>query len=110
MFPDSYDFPARLAESFVGVGVAAAVARDLVVPESGCGALGWTVVLGASMPEAAVQEYRDLRLGEDYVSGPAYVGDRPDVNPVAQAESVHGRSERPLGAGVATRVRSHHGT
>jgi hypothetical protein len=67
-------------------------------------------MLGASMPEAAVEEYRDLRLGEDQICGPAYVGDRPDINPIAQAERVHGGSERPLGAGVAPGVRSHHGT
>jgi hypothetical protein len=81
-----------LAEPFVGVSVTVAVAGDLVVPESGCGAFGWPVVLGASMPKAAVEEHCDLRLGEDQICGPAYVGDWADVNPIAQAERMNGGS------------------
>jgi len=96
-----------LPKSFVCVGVTAAVSCDFVVPELGCSSFRWPVVLGAPVPEAAVEEHRDLRFGEDQVRSAGYASDRADVNPVTQAQRVRGGSERPLGAGVASSVRAH---
>jgi hypothetical protein len=64
VFPHAHDFPPGSSESIVCVGVAESVVCDLVVPEFGCSTFRGPVVLGASVPEAAVEERRDLDDGE----------------------------------------------
>src|SRR3954449_12536487 len=66
VLPDPHDRPALGREARVRVAVARDVSLDLRPPEVRVVARPRTV-LGAAVPEAAVDEHRDLRAGEDDV-------------------------------------------
>jgi hypothetical protein len=64
VFPDTNYCPARFRELAVGVLVAQPVALDLGAPEPFVD-LGRAQMLGTAVPEAAIEEDRDLSAGED---------------------------------------------
>lgn len=63
MFPDPDDTPAEGPKDVVVLPIATAVRLKLVHPE-GCVRRGHMAMLGARMPEAAVDEHGDARCGE----------------------------------------------
>ena len=66
MLPKPEHRPSCCGKSIVGVLVTIPVPGDLLLPVLGVSrSLG--VMLGAAVPEAAVEEYRDALLGEDQV-------------------------------------------
>jgi hypothetical protein len=67
MLPHPYGRPAGRSKALVGVAVPAHVAFDLLSPPTGI-ALRARAVLGAPMPEASVDEYRDPCGREQQVS------------------------------------------
>lgn len=97
VFPYADHDPADLFETSVGVGVSVLVARDLAVPKFGGRAGRWTVVLVASVPEAAVEEDGDLLFCEHEVRCVANGLDWADVDAVAEAEAVDRGSKRLFG-------------
>lgn len=107
MFPDADDFPAGVVEALVGVGVAAFVGFDFGSPEVGGGAGGGSVVLGAAVPEASVEEDGDFGSGEDEVGGAADIFDGACGDSVAQSECVNGGSKGSFGASIAAAVGAH---
>lgn len=66
MFPYSKHLPARLSESFVGIGVPLSVGCDLLEPPFRVG-FGDAPVQRTAMPEATVQEHGDTRPEEHEV-------------------------------------------
>ena len=79
---------------------------DLVGPELRVGR-GDGVVLGAAVPEAPVEEDRDLRRREDEIGGATKPRQRPRRDTVAKTQAVDGRSQRQLGFGVPAAVGTH---
>ena len=63
VFPDAGDAPAAGVEVGADAAVAGAVAAEFLVPE-GAVAGGAGLVLGAAVPEAAVEEDGEFLLGE----------------------------------------------
>ena len=59
------------------------------------------------MPEAPVEEHRNLGLGEDEVGRPSYLLKGADADSVAKAQSVNSRPERNLRFRVAPLIRLH---
>lgn len=105
MLPVAQHDPAGVGQCPVRLGVALAVARDLLLPVVGMGLGRRSAVLGAAVPEAAVDEHGDLEACEDDVGPAAQIGERTDVDPVTQPMGVqqapHGhfrlRIARPIG-------------
>lgn len=60
MLPDSYRFPPGATEPLVGVTVAFPVPLDLLGPVPGVGPMLTGSVLGASVPEAPIDEDGNL--------------------------------------------------
>jgi len=84
MLPDADDFPARLAETFVGVLVPGDVPRELLCPPSTV-PLWHRPVEGTHVPEAPVDEDGDLNASEDHVRAPARQSRQWVVHAEAQA-------------------------
>lgn len=106
MLPYTEHTPASLGEQAISLKVAFPVTDDLLSPVIGV-RLRHGVVLGAAMPEAAVEEDRDLCPGEHQVSGTADRRKRADGNSVPQAECVGGPSKSEFGPGVTSFVGLH---
>jgi len=83
-----------------------AIGIQLAGPPGGVG-LGGCAVVGAAVPEAAVDEYRDAGTGEDDVSFAAQASDGPPVFVEPHAVAVEGGSEGHLRLGVPWSVRLH---
>lgn len=66
MLPDTYAEPSRLDESAVSVLIPESVFSDLIGPKAAVGNCDGEM-FGASVPEAAVQEDRNLGLGKHEV-------------------------------------------
>ena len=66
VLPDAEDFPALAAELARDAAVAGHVVLAFAVPESAVG-FGPSIALGASVPEASVDEDGDLLLGKGKV-------------------------------------------
>ena len=58
------------------------------------------MVFRATVPEAAVDEDRDLLLGENQIGLSTQVEFRPAVHAVPQTQGVHGRTKGKLAAGI----------
>jgi hypothetical protein len=64
MLPDSQDVPPLLAQGAIYQPIAAFVGVEFLLPEHGV--IDWQIgVPGAAVPEAAVDEDRQLEFGED---------------------------------------------
>ena len=107
VLPHANDRPARFRELAVGVVVTLPVARDLRTPEAFID-LGRAQMLGTAVPEAAIEEDRDLGAGEYDIGRTAQRRDRPGIHPVTQTESVYRRAQCTLWPGIATAVGLHY--
>ena len=105
MLPVAQHNPPGVDQCPVRLGVALTVAHDLLLPVVGMGLGRRSAVLGAAVPEAAVDEHRDLEACEDDVGPAAQVGKGAGVDPITQPMGVqqtpHGhfrlRIARPIG-------------
>lgn len=88
MLPNAEDCPAGADQSEVGVAIPIDVALDLFGPVPAVGSVLTLSVIGAPVPEAAIDEHRHLHLGEDDVGLAAECRDGPAVHEVAQAAPV----------------------
>jgi hypothetical protein len=109
VLPDADDIPTRLAKELVDLAIALAVPAHLLSPVASVGDCDG-VVLRATVPKAAVDEYGDLRAGEQQVRGVAQIWKGPGGDAVPQAEAVHCGAESELGSSVAGAVRLHAGS
>lgn len=66
MLPEAEDAPARAAEGACNAGVAGAIGGNLGGPEGGV-IFGLRAVLGATVPETAVDEDREFQGGENEI-------------------------------------------
>lgn len=100
VLPDAQDGPAFGFEGCCDALVSGDVGVELGDPVVAVG-LGHVAVLGAHVPEAAVDEHGDLGLGEDDVGVRADVaGADQQVLAEPQAHGVEGGAEPDLGLGV----------
>ena len=100
MFPDPHRRPSFGAQAHVRIGIAFLVGVNLVVPPIGI-VLGRNVVLGAAMPETAINE--DCHLGGpegDVSAASRHTGQRA-VDPVAKTERKQGMTQGNFRRGVA---------
>jgi len=97
-----------LAEEAVGFAVALLVAGELALPPVGVG-LRAGAVLGAGMPEAAVDVDGDAGGAEDDVGAGAKASDGGAVDAEAEAATVQLGAERQLGLRVAAAELRHLG-
>lgn len=100
VFPEAQDGPALCREVFGGLQVAGHVPVELGAPPVGVG-LGTGGVLGAAVPEAAVEEDGDPGAAEEYVDGPPGHAGHRRVDPVAQPPAEQQPSYGQLLGGVA---------
>lgn len=77
----------RFGEAFVGVPVATLVPSDLLGPVPAVDGVASPAVLGTTVPEAAINEYRHPPTGEDDVCGPIEVRKWSQVYAIAQSAS-----------------------
>ena len=106
MLPEAQHRPPGLLKVCGGLAVALDVAGDLVRPVLGvCGRLG--VVVGASVPVAAVDEHGDAGLAQDQIGGAGKLRLGPRGHPEPDASLMHGGAHRYLGLGVAAAVALH---
>ena len=108
MLPDPYDKPPGRSEQAISLSVAVAIASDLREPVRGV-RLRHRAVLGAAVPEAAVEEYRDAGPRERDIGT-----DRPstrhrnwEVDAEAKTMTMERGPEPQLGSAVAPAVGRH---
>jgi hypothetical protein len=65
VLPHAHDRPTGISEAFVGISIASLVPSDLLWPVPLVDLVSSSSVLGAAMPEAAVDEDSDTRSGEN---------------------------------------------
>lgn len=106
MLPNPNNQPACFGEYTIGVSVAGLVLGDLSGPEVAV-PLGCPMVLGASVPEAAVGEDRYFGTFEHYVRASPEPIDRRDIDAVAEAEAVDGLAQGEFRLGVLPAVSAH---
>jgi hypothetical protein len=106
VLPDAQDCPPGGSQQRVCLDVALPVALDLLRPVEGV-RLGDCVVVWTPVPEATVQEDRQVRCWEDHVGGPSYGLDGSTVNEVAQSTTVDGSTKREFGARIASAIAPH---
>lgn len=100
MFPDPYRSPSLCAQAHVRIGIALLVGVNLVVPPIGI-VLGRNVVLGAAMPETAINENCHLGGPEgDVRAASRHTGQRT-VDPIAKTERKQGATQGNFRRGVA---------
>ena len=100
MLPDPEHGPPEFDEMRVGFSVTLHVASELGGPPGGVG-LGCGLVLGATVPEAAVHEHGELLPGEQDVCASARESRQHRIHPVAQTPRVQESAQGPLGGRVA---------
>lgn len=87
MLPDAHDQPPRCREAAVGVSVAIYGALQFVGPP--CGVVLWRYrMLGAAVPEAAIDEHRDAHRGKHHVGTPPDARQCGVVDAVPKSEGV----------------------
>lgn len=87
MFPNANHGPSSVLKHAICVAIALHVLVQLAGPP--LPVRGWrSAMLGASMPEAPVDEHRDVCLGESDVSAPTYARDYRNVDAVSQPETM----------------------
>jgi hypothetical protein len=106
VFPDADDGPATDSQTGVGVPVARDVAPQFLAPPLGVGPRAGTV-LGASVPEAAVDEDGDTRPTEDDVRSTAKLGDGAKIDSVSKAPSVQRTAKSQLRSSIAAGLPLH---
>jgi hypothetical protein len=86
VLPDSDDLPSRISESSIRIAVAALVRVDLLAPPFGVG-LRPAGVIGASVPEASVDEDSDALRRKRKVRSAPHARKRP-IDPIPKAPTV----------------------
>ena len=107
VLPDPDRRPPCCQQALVGVEITVLVGFDLLRPVPAVGAMPTTAVLGAAMPEAAVDENGDLGTGEDDVGLSGKAWERAPVDAVAQPAPMKDTSERQLRSGVTSGEGTH---
>lgn len=107
MLPDPDRDPSCGDQSLVSVAIPVLVGCDLRQPVPAVGAVRAPTVLGAAVPEAAVDEDGHLGAGKDDVGLPSEVRQRASMDPVAKATPVELSAERQLRPGVASGEGAH---
>lgn len=87
MFPESKHSPVRFRENRVGVAIASDIVAQLSSPPRGI-CLWPRSMNGATMPEAAIDEYSDPGANEHQIGPTASPGKRP-INPKAKPSPVN---------------------
>jgi hypothetical protein len=103
MLPNPHGDPTSLGKPTVGVCVTSAVSGHLVRPIGRIRHCNG-VMLGTSVPEAAVQEYRYPFGGKDQVRRPPQALDGGRRNPIPKAEGVDRGAQGDLGFRVPASV------
>lgn len=106
MLPDPHGRPAARCQKPVCFGIPRLVAGDLVGPVPRV-CLWRVAVVGAAMPEAAVNEHRYPAVREQDVSCAPKIRQRPPVYEEAESLRVQGTSESQLGRRVPGPLRTH---
>lgn len=106
VLPHTYDVPTATGQRIVGVPVTCDIGVELDCPPGAVGA-GGGAVLGAPVPEAAVDEHRHLGRTENHIGASAPPGCGGAVETVAKSESVQPTTQRHLGCGVASGLAFH---
>jgi hypothetical protein len=107
VFPGADDNPACGCQALVGVGVAGFVRRYLGWPVPAVGGGPGVAVLGAAVPEAAVDVHRDPGRAEDDVGAAPQAREGLAVHAVAQAPRMQMPAQGELGGGVAGALELH---
>jgi hypothetical protein len=87
MLPHPDHLPPRVFEELVNITIACRVPYDLLLPEDAIRP-GRLVVVGAAVPETAIDEDNNLAASKHDVRGSAPVRDRPDVDPITEPKLV----------------------
>lgn len=95
MFPDSEHLPPEFSEMCVRFPVAFDVAGKLLRPPRRV-PLRRGLVIGAPMPEAAVNEHGDFMTRKQDVGSPARQARQDSVDAIAKAPRVEEPPQRPL--------------
>ena len=106
VFPHPDDRPASFDEAPVRLRVALDVAGEFGGPPVRVGGRRRSM-LRARMPEAAVDEDRNLRPREHDVSCPSQVGQRPNMHPIAEAKAVQTAPQQHLRSGITSGLPAH---
>lgn len=64
-------------------------------------------MLRTTVPEAAIDEHRDARCGENDVGFTALTQERSNINPISHAQGVQHRPDTKLRSCVLSPVRTH---
>ena len=99
MSPDAYNDPSLGPQSVVCVSIALPIGENLVAPElrvlfGPCG------VYGTAVPEAAIDEYCDSKIGEGHVRNPTWLDQHWHLNAVTEAQRMKFTSEGRFGRRV----------
>lgn len=92
MLPNADWQPPGRTEPFVGIAVTPSVGLNLFAPERGVG-LRPGRVLGAAMPEAAIDEHCDSGRSEDDVGASTEAGQYRAVDPESETLGVEGATK-----------------
>lgn len=106
VLPRPENGPSVVGKEAVRFSVPLAVAAYLLSPERSV-RLRDRVMCGAPVPEAAVDENRDLGAREHEVCTTVQRRNRAEIDPVPKSRCVCSSSDRHLGLGVASSVRLH---
>lgn len=107
VLPEPQDGPALVFQEAIRLAVSLPIGHDLRTPVRGIG-LRWSVVLGTPVPEAAIDEHRYPRPGENDVGAPTSVDHRrSEIDTVSQAARVQETSHGQLRRRVPTPVAAH---
>lgn len=106
VLPDAQHCPARRREQGAHALISLSVHRDLVRPEGGVAGRR-AVVIGAAMPEAAINEDGDLRAREEEISRRPDAGFGSRVHPIAEPRRVYEATNSHLWLGVGAPIRAH---
>lgn len=108
MLPDAQHRPPRFGESAICIRVAGSVLLHLLRP---VGAVSdrHGVMLGAAVPETAVQENRDLGASEHQIGGATQTRHRASRHAIPQAERVYRTPQGQFGPSISTSIGLHAG-
>ena len=106
VLPNADDVPAIFLQPYFGAAIALDVGLELGFPPLAVG-LRMSGVDRAAMPEASVDEDRDLGWAEDDVSGHPEPANGLPMNPVAQPKPMQFGTKREFRPGVAPTIGPH---
>lgn len=106
MLPVPKDGPASVIQRLCVPLVPQGVSFELF-PPIGAVLAGDSAVVGAAVPETAIDKDRDLLTGKDDIGGTAQLLQGPDVLSEPQSHPVQERADRLLGAGVPSSIPDH---